>query len=220
MAEREREPITEANVLRSSRSTRLLITSMRGAFLQGEGASGEDQVERIMNAMANHDFFSTPETLALIRAVDPARLSREPQALVRLLHEFRIELEQLDFTERVLGLEAVQVVALLPEGRRAYFPLAGKAFGLGALAGEELPVDWNRLYLYGNISPEFATPEAQQDYLQAQLGVESDHASLLNNGESFISFRGSEVAVHPGGAIYLLLQSGNFPRPSGEQSQN
>ena len=194
----EMEEINEENVLRPEKSVHLLVSSLQD-FPESKGERTGETADAMMNALANRDYSWDAETNKLIYSLDTSKLDSTRPGLVRLLEHFKIDLKQLDFTERIVGLEHVRVRRILPEGKRAFFPLAGP-FGFPG-AGE---VAFNRLNVYGDISSGYPTIEEQKRYLGKHLERYPDSGEPIDD-INYFGFGG--VGEHPGAMVYVHLRT-------------
>src|SRR3989338_2693086 len=131
----ERVPLTEENILRSPKSVELLIQSLQQVVKRGRIAPAITRSMLIELTGFDPEYLFDPEILLHIIHLDPSVARNSKADLVRLLDLFSIELEQLDFTEKLIGLEQIKIRALLPESTNAVIPMARM---LGGNAGKNV----------------------------------------------------------------------------------
>jgi hypothetical protein len=148
---------------------------------------------------ASSDYVEDADTLALTYALDPENLLVCGSGLARLLNHLKLDLKQLEFAERIIGLDQIKVRRVAPEGKRAFCPIA--KFG-----GD---VDFNRLYVHGDVLPTYPTIDEQRRYLGESLGRYPDGADRINSmNANHFNFNG--VGEHPLAHVYVLLRIADF----------
>lgn len=153
----------------------------------------EAKADRILSFLANADYELDAEALDSLYSVNISNLEASKSEVLKFLDVFKIDLRQLEFSEKVMSLKEISVLKILPEGKRGFFPLA-RVFG-----GE---VDFNRLDIFGNISPSYNTIEKQLKYLKEGLGKEPDLASPIKD-RNYFSYK--SVGEHPLSNVYIHL---------------
>lgn len=199
----EGQPVSERNVLQSPKSVELLVRSLQQVM---QKARHDPQGTRAMVAERtgfDPEYLFNIDLLLLLQKLDPA-VERNPRAdLVELLKILSIDLKQLKVTEKLMNLDQIEVRQLLPESTNAVVPLT-----------RGTNVGFNRLNVFGIVSPSLPTLDDQFDYL-AVHGVEPHDAHTIDNFNYF-SYEGDGVSTHPGGLIYLhLMTSEPFPDLTG-----
>jgi len=116
----------------------------------------------------------------------------------KALNDLRIHKDQLDFSQKALGLEEITILSICPEGQRGFFPLATM---LGVTP------EFNRLYIHGQPSKRVYSIPKQTSYLQKNLGLRPDVSQHIKDGLggwNYFSF--PQVGADPLAAVYVLLK--------------
>ncbi len=133
------------------------------------------------------------EALDCLLSVNISNLEASKTEVLKFLDVFKIDLRQLEFSENVMNLAEITVFKIFPEGKRAYVPIA-------QAAGIEM--DFNRLSIFGNISPSCNTIERQLKYLKEGLWREPDLVQPFDD-RNYFSYH--DIGEKPTSNVYIHL---------------